>query len=82
MTPRDWESLKPLFERALGLPLAERSQFIKKVRAEDAELGQHLAELIDGHQSGTLDKPLVDLHQVISRGVSEPHTSLGTQPAH
>ncbi len=77
MTPRDWESLKPLFERALGLPLAERSQFIKKVRAEDAELGQHLAELIDGHQSGTLDKPLVDLHQVISRGVSEPHTSLG-----
>ena len=46
MTPELWQRLKPLYNAALDLPAAERSGFVQKVCAHDAECAQELNALL------------------------------------
>jgi hypothetical protein len=64
VTPNRWERMKPLFEQALRLPLGERAGFVESVRLADEELGHGLAALIREDETGPLDRPLFNLHDL------------------
>ena len=46
-----WRTISPLLDRALELPLAERSQFIGVVRDESPAVGDLLEQLLTNHES-------------------------------
>jgi TolB-like protein/Flp pilus assembly protein TadD len=47
------ERLAALFERALAVPQAERSAFVKEVCGSDDELRQELSSILEAHDSST-----------------------------
>ena len=64
MTPQNWERLKPLFERAVALPAAERTAFVGRVLLEDDTLGRDLEELLAAEEeAGAFDQPMIDFHR-------------------
>jgi tetratricopeptide (TPR) repeat protein len=65
MTPEEWGRLKPLFHEAISLPPEERALFVAKVRLEDENIGQKLADLCHDDSHPALDVPLIDFHDII-----------------
>ena len=46
MTPERWDRIQALFERGVGIPAAERSEFLGEVCPDDPELRTEVAELL------------------------------------
>jgi TolB-like protein/Tfp pilus assembly protein PilF/tRNA A-37 threonylcarbamoyl transferase component Bud32 len=65
MTPERWKQLEAVFFPALDLPDDERSAFLERACAGDAELLKEAEALLAEHHSleGFLEKPLVDLRR-------------------
>jgi len=66
VTAAQWERLKPLFDEAIELPVAERAEFLVKLRAEDAEIAARLGSLLEqGATTVTVNEPLVRLNDFL-----------------
>jgi serine/threonine protein kinase len=63
MTPERWQKLRDLFERAADGSAEERSQILRQIHAQDRELADELAKLLQAHDRPTprLDQPFVRL---------------------
>ncbi|MEE8524389.1 MAG: tetratricopeptide repeat protein [Thermoanaerobaculia bacterium] len=62
MEPERWQTIRDLFERAVELPVAERSAFVERAGGSDAALCWQVASLLaadDGVASSFLEEPVL-----------------------
>ncbi len=66
MTPKEWDRLKPLYDRAVALDPVARAAFVERVRLDDETTALKLSELIGagdltidaGDRTNSLDAPV------------------------
>src|SRR3989442_11425451 len=64
MNPERWLQVRQVFDAAVLLRVAERSAYLDKICASDAELRQEVESLLVSHEqaaSGFLDIPAINL---------------------
>src|SRR5579862_7844051 len=67
VTPNEWDRLKPLYDRALGLEPGERAAFLERIRLEDEPTALKLSSLIEaGDQTNSLDLPVARLRDILA----------------
>ena len=53
MNPQRWEAVGELFDKALSLPVGERTACVERESAQDDELRREVMSLIASHKAAT-----------------------------